>query len=65
MDIQECRKISEKQRQHELGIVVLRGVLQVNFVCILMLNKEFQRPKRRSDDDTKIGLRRMVGGMGL
>ena len=35
---------------------MLRGVLQVNFVCILMLKKKFQRPRRRLDDNTKIGL---------
>lgn len=34
---------------------MLRGV-QVNFVCSLMLNKEFQRPGRRMDDNIKIGL---------
>jgi len=28
---------------------MLRGVLQVNFDCILMLNKEFQRSRRRLD----------------
>jgi hypothetical protein len=35
---------------------VLRGVPQANFVCILMLNKEFQRPRCRLDDNIKIGL---------
>lgn len=35
---------------------MLRGVLQANFVCILMMNKEFQRSRRRLDDNIKIGL---------
>jgi hypothetical protein len=35
---------------------VLRGVLQDNFVCILMLNKEFQRSRRRLEDNIKTGL---------
>ena len=35
---------------------MLRGVPQANFVCILMLNKEFQRSRRRLDDNIKIGL---------
>jgi hypothetical protein len=35
---------------------VLCGVLQANFVCILMPNKEFQMPRRRVDDNIKIGL---------
>lgn len=35
---------------------MLCGVLQANFVCILMPNKEFQMPRRRVDDNIKIGL---------
>ena len=35
---------------------MLRGVLQVNFVCNLMLDKEFQTPRHRLDDNIKIGL---------
>lgn len=34
---------------------MLCGV-QVNFVCILMLNTEFQKPRRRLDDNIKTGL---------
>jgi hypothetical protein len=36
---------------------VLRGDLQANFVCILMLNMGFQRSRRRPDDKIKICLK--------
>ena len=41
---------------------MLRGVLQVNFACILMLNKGFQWPRRRLGN-IKIGLTDIGWGM--